>query len=108
MGNLKKLTLLYVVYPKKEKKLKSLIRKLLKDGHIVCANVLEGMESYYIWNNKIETSQESIVVYKIKSEKVKEVSEIIEKNHPYEIPFVGVLDLKNVNKKYIDYAYLTT
>ena len=108
MGNLKKVSLLYVVYPKKDRKLKSLITQLLCEGHIVCANIIEGMESQYIWKNKVETSQEIVVIYKVKASKAASVSKIIEKSHPYEIPFVGVVDLKSVNPSYAQYAYLTT
>ena len=108
MGHLKKLSLLYVVYPKKDKKLKAFVAQLLKKGHIVCANVIGGMESHYVWKNKVETSQEIVVIYKIKSEKADEVSSLIEKSHPYEVPFIALIDLKSVNKGYLEYAKLTT
>ena len=108
MWNLKKLSLLYVVYPKKDRKLKAFITSLLKDGHIICANIFNGMESQYIWENKIETSQEIVVIYKIKSEMAAKVSVLVEKSHPYKVPFIALIDLKSVKKRYLNYAKLTT
>lgn len=108
MGNIvkkssDKMVIVYCLYPNKLNA-NQMIKKLLKNKLIVCANVLQGIESHYTWKNKIETSKEVIVLFKSVKSKSALVKKLIESEHPYDVPFVGELSLKRVNASYLKYA----
>jgi periplasmic divalent cation tolerance protein len=77
----------YVPCPSREVAL-SLARTLLEEKLIACANVLGGMSSIYVWENKIQEEEETLLLAKT-SEPVWEALEarIIEL-HPYDLPCI--------------------
>lgn len=105
MGAVKKdsLKLIYVVFPAKFS-LKKPVTALLKKKLIVCANVIRGMESHYVWNGKVEKSKETVVIFKSLAAKEKALIKAISEIHPYEVPFVAVISPESVNAGYLDYA----
>lgn len=98
-----KLCLLYVLYPNK-KTAQANIKKLLVDRLIVCANIIRDIESVYRWQDRIEKSKETIVIFKTTSNKINRARKVIIDEHPYKVPFVGELNLRSVNKAYALYA----
>lgn len=103
MGTLKKLKIVYVLFPAKFS-LKKPIAELLKCRLIVCANVIQGIESHYIWQGNIEKSKETAVFFKTLASREKELRAAIAKFHPYEVPFIAVIALESVNTGYLNYA----
>lgn len=105
MGAVKRdsLKLVYVVFPAKYS-LKKTISELLSSRLIVCANVVKGMESHYFWKGKVEKSKETIVIFKVLAGNERLFLTEIKKNHPYEVPFIGVIGLESVNSEYLNYA----
>ena len=97
--------LVYVVYPKLNNSLKKFIKHLILEKIIVCANITNKIQSHYFWNNKVESANEVVVLYKIKSSNYKKLVFEVEKQHPYETPFVGSINLSAVNKKYLMYGF---
>jgi periplasmic divalent cation tolerance protein len=97
------LIILYVVFPKKFK-LKEMISGLLKKNIVVCANVISGMQSYYMWKGKAEKAEETVVLFKTLAKFESLAKKEIEKNHPYDVPFIAVLTPKSVNAGYLKYA----
>jgi periplasmic divalent cation tolerance protein len=105
MGVVKKnsLALLYVVYPKKFA-LDAHIATLLKKKLISCANVVEGMSSHYVWKGQLEQANETIVIFKALNSVKKNLISEIERKHPYDVPFIGEISLKSLNKSYLAFA----
>lgn len=99
----KALKLVYVVFPASFS-LKKSVSELLKSRLIVCANIVKGMESQYLWKGKVEKSKETIVIFKVLASKERPFLAEIAKIHPYEVPFIGVLGLESVNGSYLTYA----
>lgn len=104
MGTMKKnLKLIYVVFPAKFS-LKGPISILLKKRLIVCANVLKGMESHYVWKGKVKKSKETLVIFKTLASQEKSFLKELSKTHPYEVPFIAVIAPESVNASYLNYA----
>lgn len=81
---------------KKSKK----IKLALKENLASC--ILEiNSNSSFIWRGKIEKEKEKIFVFKTTDEKIEKLKDFIEKNHPYEIPFIATFKLNKVNEKYL-------
>ena len=53
---------------------------------MACAQIIPWIESIYMWNNQLETTQESKIVLKTRLENYNKIREIIEQNSKYEVP----------------------
>ena len=83
-----------------------------QDAHIIseglinkrlcaCVNIIPSIESKYIWNNKLETSSECILLIKTVKSKFNQIkSEILEK-HKYENPEVISINFDDGSEKYL-------
>jgi periplasmic divalent cation tolerance protein len=51
-----------------------------------CANILPGVESIYRWNEKIESGNETLVLFKLSEDRQSAFQEKMRSLHPYEVP----------------------
>ncbi len=82
------------------KNAKKITKILLKKKLISCANIIENIQSYYLWNKKIKKEKEIKIIIKTFSILKKIVYKIIKKYHNYDIPEILVIKTKNYNNKY--------
>ncbi len=82
---------------------KTLSKILLDKKLIACSNILPEMNSFYSWDGKVESSNESVLMLKSFQEKYSAIEEVVLANHSYEIPCLLTLKLENVNKQYLDW-----
>lgn len=78
---------------------KFLAKKLLKMQLVACVQISK-INSFYVWENKLENTKEYLLNCKISSINFKKVTKFITKNHPYDLPEIIVIKPKYVNKKY--------
>src|ERR1700730_4301366 len=51
-----------------------------------CANILPGVESIYRWKEKIESGNETLVLFKLSEDRQSAFQEKMRSLHPYEVP----------------------
>ena len=59
-----------------------------------CANILPGVESIYRWKEKIESGNETLVLFKLSEDRQSAFQEKLCSLHPYDVPeiiFVPIL-----------------
>ncbi len=61
-------------------------RQLVEDKCAACANLLPAAESIYWWENKIETANETIVLFKTSADRYEALETTLRQLHPYEVP----------------------
>ena len=61
-------------------------RHLVQERFVACAQILPWVESIFMWDNQLETSQESKVFFKTTREHFEAVQEYIVKQASYEVP----------------------
>src|SRR5438105_14349586 len=61
-------------------------RQLVTENFAACANIIPAIESIYRWKEKIETSAETLVFFKLSEERQSSFQEKLRSLHPYEIP----------------------
>lgn len=61
-----------------------LSKNLLEKKLIFCSNLFQNMSSLYLWNGEIQQGQEVIMIAKTLIGFKEQVTELIEKQHPYE------------------------
>ena len=63
-------------------------RQLLEGGLIGCANFFDGVDSMFMWEGEIASSQECGVLLKTDAQLLKPAIERLEELHPYETPAI--------------------
>jgi periplasmic divalent cation tolerance protein len=85
---------------------KKIAKHLLKSKVCICINILPQISSMYIWpegSDKVLEEDEILLFIKTKDKYFKKIKEEIEKMHPYDVAFIASINLKEVNKKYLNY-----
>lgn len=75
-------------------------RYLVQERLIACAQIIPWIESIYMWNNQLETSQESKVNLKTQRINYSKIKEIIQKNCTYDIPEITFTPIEG-NEEYM-------
>jgi periplasmic divalent cation tolerance protein len=83
-------------------------RFLVQERYVASAQIVPWIESIYMWNNKLETTQESKVVLKTRLENFAKICEIIEQNTTYEVPSITWFKIEGGNKSYMDWLQEST
>lgn len=76
-------------------------RYLAQERLIACAQIIPWIESIYMWDNKLETTQESKISFKTRREHWDKVKKIIIENHSYEIPEITFTPIEGANEDYL-------
>jgi periplasmic divalent cation tolerance protein len=78
-------------------------RVLLKEKKVACVNIVRGIDSYFWWEEKIDTARENLLIAKTKSSLLPEVVEVVRKVHSYDVPEVIALPIIGGNQDYLDW-----
>jgi periplasmic divalent cation tolerance protein len=78
-------------------------RYLVQERFVACAQIIPWIESVYMWNNQLETAQETKVVFKTVSEKFETIKKIILENSKYDVPEITSFAIEQVNPAYLEW-----
>ncbi len=83
-----------------------LAQTLVKEGLVACANLFPGVESHYVWEDKLCCEQEVALVMKTRTEAVEAVTEQILALHPYTCPAVVSVPIRGGSADFLDWIGL--
>lgn len=83
-------------------------RFLVQERVVACAQIIPWIESIYMWDNQLETAQETKIALKTHLTRFEEIKEIIEKNSSYEVPEITYTLLSGGNEGYLEWLDETT
>lgn len=92
--------LVYMTAPD-EKVASQIAQSLVENKHAACVNLVPGVRSFYMWEGKLESSQEVIML--AKTSNVEALTQHVKAIHPYEIPCVLALDVTGGHNPFIDW-----
>lgn len=98
-----KLSLGYTTFPTKAEA-KNTVLALLEERLIACANIVDGVESYFTWEDEIEQAREVIVFFKTKQKNQDKIIRMVRELHSYEIPCVVFTPLENGNTAFLKWV----
>ncbi|MDD4909572.1 MAG: divalent-cation tolerance protein CutA [Candidatus Omnitrophica bacterium] len=78
-------------------------RKLLEDKLAACVNIIEGVNSFFWWEGKIDNAQEALMVIKSSKGKFKRLCAAVKSAHSYDTPEIIALPVVAGEKKYLDW-----
>lgn len=94
--------LLYATAPNRGAAL-AIVRSLLEDRLIACANVIDGATSLYRWEGKIEEAGESLIFAKSTSRQVSDIVDRIKELHEYSCPCVIAMPIVAGNADFLQW-----
>ena len=81
----------------------TVIKSLLSKRLAACVNEIQGVNSQYWWKGSIEKSREILLLVKTKKSLVKRIIAEVKKIHPYEVPEIISVEIKEGNDAYLEW-----
>lgn len=81
-----------------------LAEKLVSERVAACVNVLGPCQSIYHWQGKTESTEEIPVLIKTMAARYGEVENLIQANHPYELPEIIQVPIDGGLPAYLDWV----
>ena len=76
---------------------------LLKSRLVACANIIEGVNSFFWWKGKVDSASEVMLSAKTTRAKFKKIIACVIKTHPYDVPEIIAIPIIDGNKPYLDW-----
>jgi len=99
-------TVIVSTYPNK-KSIQKIANKLVRSKLAACVNITK-ISSVYSWQGKIENADEFLAVFKTTQKNKLKLKAEIKNTHPYKIPEIAELTLKDLNKPYLQWLMDST
>lgn len=87
---------------------RKICRYLVQERLVASAQIIPWIESVFMLDNKLDTMQESKVIFKTRAENYDQVREVIEKNCKYDIPEITWHTIEGGNQAYLEWLEETT
>src|SRR6266481_4667829 len=69
-----------------------------------CANILPSVESIYRWKEKIESGNETLVLFKLSEDRQAAFQEKLRSLHPYEVPEIILVPVSSGLPEYLQWV----
>ncbi len=76
---------------------------LVLERLIACANVLDGMRSFYWWDGEVQIDDEAVMIAKTEAGAVDAIVARVNELHSYDCPCVVALPIEGGNPDYLDW-----
>ena len=88
--------------PSKEEAVK-IVRTLLEERLIACANIIDPVYSLFWWKEKIEDEKEVLVIMKSHQKLFEKLSKRVTEVHSYDVPEILALPIAEGSQSYLDW-----
>ena len=75
--------------------------QLVSERFAACANILPAVESIYRWKEKIESGNETLVLFKLSENTQSAFQEKLRSLHPYEVPEIIFIPVSSGLAEYL-------
>jgi len=80
---------------------KQIAQDLVANDVAACVNIIPGLTSYFKWSHKVESDVELLLLIKTTSEHFSVVQKRIKSLHPYELPEIIAVSIKDGLEEYL-------
>jgi periplasmic divalent cation tolerance protein len=77
---------------------------LVEERLVACANILNGVTSIYRWKGSVQKEHEVLMILKTTARGVEALRRRIVDLHPYDVPEVVALDVRDGHPPYLDWV----
>jgi periplasmic divalent cation tolerance protein len=82
---------------------RKIAKSLVKRRLAACVNILQGVESYFWWKDKLEAEKEIILIIKTKATLLPELIKSVKRLHSYSIPEIIALPIAGGSRDYLEW-----
>lgn len=75
--------------------------QVIENKLAACVNILPNMESVYMWEGHVESSQEMILLCKTDSKHSAQLMRFIAEQHPYDVPAIFSIQATDVENHFL-------
>jgi len=78
--------------------------QVVQSRQAACATVIPVVESTYWWEGKLVKDRETLIIFKTTAEKFLSLKDLIKQVHPYDVPEIVALPVKDGLPQYLDWV----
>ncbi len=93
--------ILVFITTKSKQEAETIANSLLEKKLIACANIVEHIDSFFWWQNKIDSSREALLIAKSRKELFEQILAVVKEKHSYELPEIIAIPLVNADEDYL-------
>jgi len=82
---------------------KKIANMLLNQRKAACVNIVPKVSSFFWWQDKLDSAQESLLIVKTKASALNGIVSLVKDLHSYEIPEIVALPIIGGNPDYLDW-----
>jgi periplasmic divalent cation tolerance protein len=97
-----KVHLIYMTVGNKEEA-KTIGKELITSGLAACVNIVDNMNSMYMWENELQDDNETILIAKTEETRVPALIEKVKSLHSYDCPCVLSLSVSDGNQAFLNW-----
>jgi periplasmic divalent cation tolerance protein len=94
--------LVMVTIPKE--KAQEMARFLVTERVCACVNIIEGVKSIFWWKDKVDESDEAMLLIKTRDILYAKLQTMIKNNHPYENPEIIAISIDQISPEYLKWV----
>ncbi len=94
--------LVYMTMPDKSEA-REIGRFLVTSRLVACVNILDNMNSMYVWQGEFKDDQEAVLIAKTTEARVHELIEAVKERHSYECPCIVTLPIADGNPDFLQW-----
>ncbi len=80
---------------------RTISQALVRERLVACANIIQGVESIFWWDKKVDNSKEVLLILKTQRKLFKKVKDIVQSLHSYSVPEIIALPIVEGNRDYL-------
>jgi periplasmic divalent cation tolerance protein len=77
--------------------------ELVESKLAACVNIIDNMNSMYVWEGKIQDDQETILIAKTTESRVPQLIEKVKTLHSYDCPCIVSIPVSDGNREFLDW-----
>ena len=93
----------FYITAKNKSEAKKIATILVKKKLVACANVFKNIQSFFLWKNKVNNSNEVVIMGKTLQKNQHKVISEVKKIHSYDIPCVVFCKISSGNKEFLNW-----
>ena len=82
---------------------KRISRVLLNQRKAACVNIVPRVSSLFWWQDKLDSTQESLLIVKTKAQLLDEIIRLVKETHSYDIPEIIAFPVVGGNQDYLEW-----